>query len=62
MADQECARGGGVSHILAEKNLLADDVLCILAGIYKVISKTFPIIDFYDIADVLYWFKYNFFF
>ena len=23
MADQECARGGGVSHILAEKRLLA---------------------------------------
>ena len=23
MADQECARGGGVSHILAEKKLLA---------------------------------------
>ena len=25
-----------------------DDVLCILAGIYKLISKTVPIIDFYD--------------
>ena len=23
MADQECARGGGVSHILAEQRLLA---------------------------------------
>ena len=33
---------------------------CILAGIYKLISKTVPIIDFYDINDVLYWFKYNF--
>ena len=35
-----------------------DDVLCILAGIYKLISKTVPIIDFYDIDDVLFWFKY----
>ena len=35
-----------------------DDVLCILAGIYKLISKTVPIMDFYDIDDVLYWFKY----
>ena len=33
-------------------------MLCILAGIYKLISKTVPIIDFYDIDDVLYWFKY----
>ena len=31
------------------------------AGIYKLISKTVPIIDFYDIDDVLYWFKYIFF-
>ena len=108
MADQKCARGRGVSHILAEKRLLAslyskkmhenaiffpirgggrtpgthyagsatdiytntlpdywyqDDVLCILAGIYKLISKTVQIIDFYDIDDVLYWFKYiNIFF
>ena len=30
-------------------------MLCILAGIYKLISKTVPIIDFYDIDDVLYW-------
>ena len=37
-------------------------MLCILAGIYKLISKTVPIIDFYDIDDVLYWFKYNFYF
>ena len=37
-------------------------MLCILAGIYKLISKTVPIIDFYDIDDVLYWFKYIFFF
>ena len=37
-----------------------DDVLCILAGIFKLISKTVPIIDFYDIDDVLYWFKYIF--
>ena len=35
-----------------------DDVLCILAGIYKLINITVPIIDFYDIDDVLYWFKY----
>ena len=35
-----------------------DYVLCSLAGIYKLISKTVPIIDFYDIDDVLYWFKY----
>ena len=35
---------------------------CILAGIYKLISKTVPIIDFYDIDDVLYWFKYNLYF
>ena len=34
---------------------------CILAGIYKLISKTVLIIDFYDIDDVLYWFKYTFF-
>ena len=33
-------------------------MLCIIAGIYKLISKTVPIIDFYDIDDVLYWFKY----
>ena len=26
-------------------------------GIYKLISKTVPIIDFYDIDDVLYWSK-----
>ena len=39
-----------------------DDVLCILAGIYKLISKTVPIIDFYDIDDVLYWFKYIYIF
>ena len=39
-----------------------DDVLCILASIYKLISKTVPIIDFYDIDDVLYWIKYNFYF
>ena len=32
---------------------------CIFACIYKLISKTDPIIDFYDIDDVLYWFKYN---
>ena len=32
-------------------------MLCILAGIYKLISKTVPIIDFYDIDVVLYWFK-----
>ena len=38
------------------------DVLCILAGIYKQISKTVPIIDFYDIDDVLYWFKYIYIF
>ena len=38
-----------------------DDVLCILAGIYKLISKTVPIIDFYDIDDVLYRFKYIYF-
>ena len=37
-------------------------MLCILAGIYKLISKTVPIIDFYDIIDVLYWFKYIFLF
>ena len=30
------------------------DVLCIFAGIYKLIGKTVPIIDFYDIDDVLY--------
>ena len=36
-------------------------MLCILAGIYKLISKTVPIIDFYDTDDVLYWFKYIFF-
>ena len=35
---------------------------CILAGIYKLISKTVPIIDLYDIDDVLYWYKYNFYF
>ena len=35
---------------------------CIFACIYKLISKTDPIIDFYDIDDVLYWFKYNFIF
>ena len=29
---------------------------------YKLISKTVPIIDFYDIDDVLYWFKYIYFF
>ena len=61
MADQEGARGGGVSHTLAEKRLLASlhfDVLCILADIYRLISKTVPIIDLYDIDDVLYWFKY----
>ena len=28
-------------------------MLCIIAGIYKLISKTVPIIDFYDIDDVL---------
>ena len=33
-------------------------MLCIIAGIYKLISKTVPIIDFYDIDDVLYWSKY----
>ena len=33
-------------------------MLCILDGIYKLISKTVPIIDFYDIDDVLDWFKY----
>ena len=33
-------------------------MLCILAGIYKLISKTVPIIDFYDTGDVLYWCKY----
>ena len=38
-----------------------DDVLSILAGIYKLISKTVPIIDFSDIDDVLDWFKYFFF-
>ena len=38
-----------------------DYVLCILAGIYKLISKTVKIIDFYNIDDVLYWLKYNFF-
>ena len=37
-------------------------MLCILAGIYKLISKTVPIIDFYDIDDVLYWFKYIYIF
>ena len=108
MADQKCARWGGVSYILAEKKILSfslskkmhenaifspirgrgrtpgtpyagsatdiiftntlpdhwyqDDVLCILAGIYKLISKTVPIIDFYDIDDVLYWFKYIYIF
>ena len=31
------------------------------AGIYKLISKTVPIIYFYDIDDVLYWLKYFFF-
>ena len=35
-------------------------MLCILAGIFKLISKTVPIIDFYDIDDVLNWFKYIF--
>ena len=39
-----------------------ENVLCILAGIYKLISKTVPIIDFYDIDDVLYWFEYIWFF
>ena len=29
---------------------------------YKLISKTVPIIDFYDIDDVLYWFKYIYIF
>ena len=34
-------------------------MLCILAGIYKqLISKTVPIIDFFDIDDVIFWFKY----
>ena len=28
------------------------------AVIYKLIRKTVPIIDFYDIDDVLYWSKY----
>ena len=37
-------------------------MLCILVGIYKLISKTVPIIDFYDIDDVLYWFKYIYIF
>ena len=37
-------------------------MLCILAGIYKLLSKTVPIIDFYDIDDVLYWFKYIYLF
>ena len=37
-------------------------MLCILAGIYKLISKTVQIIDFYDIDDVLYWFKYIYMF
>ena len=37
-------------------------MLCIIAGIYKLISKTVPIIDFYDIDDVLYCFKYIYFF
>ena len=36
-------------------------MLCIFAGIYKLISKMVPIIDFYNIDDVLYWFKYIFF-
>ena len=36
-------------------------MLCIFVGIYKLISKTVPIIDFYDIDDVFYWFKYNLF-
>ena len=39
-----------------------DDVLCILAGIYKLIRKTVPIINFYDIDDVLYWFKHIYIF
>ena len=43
-------------------HLYQDDVLCILAGIYKLISKTVPIINFYDIDDVLYWFKYIYFY
>ena len=34
---------------------------CIIAGIYKLISKSVRIIDFYDIDDVLYWLKYIFF-
>ena len=37
-------------------------MLCILAGIYKLISKTVPIIDLYDIDDVLYWFDYIYIF
>ena len=37
-------------------------MLCIHAGIYQLISKTVPIIEFYDIDDVLYWFKYIYIF
>ena len=37
-------------------------MLCILAGIYKLISKMVPINDFYDIDVVLYWFKYLYIF
>ena len=37
-------------------------MLCILAGIYQLISKTVPIIDLYDIDDVLHWFKYIYIF
>ena len=37
-------------------------MLCITGGIYKLISRTVPIIDFYDSYEVLYWFNINRFF